>query len=307
MLSHKNVIKLVDVLYDDQKQKMYMVMEYCVSVVQELLDSVADKKLPIWQAHGYFCQLLSGLEYLHSKGIVHKDIKPGNLLLTNCGTLKISDLGVAEALDHFAIDDTCHTSQGSPAFQPPEIANGLDSFSGFKVDVWSSGVTLFNITTGKYPFEGDNIYKLFENIGSGVFEVPTEVDPLLASLLKGMLDKNPRQRLALEQVQHHDWVRKKHPRLLEYVPIPERSKGDALRSMTVIPYLRHVSSENGRRCRVNSCTDEEEEDDEDSQEYYTEHDLQELRQRADDCNRATRRGLPGLLSRSRVLGGCQQS
>ncbi|EEC20092.1 serine/threonine protein kinase, putative [Ixodes scapularis] len=293
MLSHKNVIKLVDVLYDDQKQKMYMVMEYCVSVIQELLDSVADKKLPIWQAHGYFCQLLSGLEYLHSKGIVHKDIKPGNLLLTNCGTLKISDLGVAEALDHFAIDDTCHTSQGSPAFQPPEIANGLDSFSGFKVDVWSSG--------------GDNIYKLFENIGSGVFEVPAEVDPLLASLLKGMLDKNPRQRLALEQVQHHDWVRKKHPRLLEYVPIPERSKGDALRSMTVIPYLRHVTSENGRRCRVNSCTDEEEEDDEDSQEYYTEHDLQELRQRADDCNRATRRGLPGLLSRSRVLGGCQQS
>lgn len=70
------------------------------------------------------------------------------------------------------------------------------------------------------------------------------------------------------------WVRKKHPRLLEYVPIPERSKGDALRSMTVIPYLRHVTSENGRRCRVNSCTDEEEEDDEDSQEYYTEHDLQ---------------------------------
>ncbi|CAN8003671.1 unnamed protein product [Ixodes hexagonus] len=309
MLSHKNVIKLVDVLYDDQKQKMYMIMEYCVSVIQELLDSVDDKKLPIWQAHGYFCQLLSGLEYLHSKGIVHKDIKPGNLLLTNCGTLKISDLGVAEALDHFAIDDTCHTSQGSPAFQPPEIANGLDSFSGFKVDVWSSGVTLFNITTGKYPFEGDNIYKLFENIGSGVFQVPPEVDPLLADLLKGMLDKNPQQRLALESVQHHDWVRKKHPRLLEYVPIPERSKGDNLRSMTVIPYLRHVCANNGRRQRLDSCTDEEgeEEDDEDSQEYYTEHDLQELRQRADDCNRATRRGLPGLLSRSRVLGGCQQS
>ncbi|KAG0422255.1 hypothetical protein HPB47_001915 [Ixodes persulcatus] len=188
MLSHKNVIKLVDVLYDDQKQKMYMVMEYCVSVIQELLDSVADKKLPIWQAHGYFCQLLSGLEYLHSKGIVHKDIKPGNLLLTNCGTLKISDLGVAEALDHFAIDDTCHTSQGwdrlKARFRPAHCR--------------------FNITTGKYPFEGDNIYKLFENIGSGVFEVPAEVDPLLASLLKGMLDKNPRQRLALEQVQHHE-------------------------------------------------------------------------------------------------------
>ncbi|XP_067169142.1 serine/threonine-protein kinase STK11 isoform X3 [Apteryx mantelli] len=142
-LRHKNVIQLVDVLYNEEKQKMYMVMEYCVCGMQEMLDSVPEKRFPVFQAHGYFCQLIDGLEYLHSQGIVHKDIKPGNLLLTTNGTLKISDLGVAEALHPFAEDDTCRTSQGSPAFQPPEIANGLDTFSGFKVDIWSAGVTLW--------------------------------------------------------------------------------------------------------------------------------------------------------------------
>ncbi|KAM9731072.1 serine/threonine-protein kinase STK11 isoform 1-T4 [Dama dama] len=183
-LRHRNVIQLVDVLYNEEKQKMYMVMEYCVCGMQEMLDSVPEKRFPVCQAHGYFCQLVDGLEYLHSQGIVHKDIKPGNLLLTTGGTLKISDLGVAEALHPFAEDDTCRTSQGSPAFQPPEIANGLDTFSGFKVDIWSAGVTLYNITTGLYPFEGDNIYKLFENIGKGDYTIPGDCGPPLSDLLR---------------------------------------------------------------------------------------------------------------------------
>lgn len=66
-----------------------------------MLGSTPLKKLPIWQAHDYFCQLLDGLEYLYSKGIVHKDIKPGNLLLALDGTLKISDFGVAEVYIYF--------------------------------------------------------------------------------------------------------------------------------------------------------------------------------------------------------------
>ena len=73
--------------------------------------------------------------------------------------MQIADFGVAEILDQFALDDTCRTSQGTPTFQPPEIANGQETFSGFKVDVWSTGVTLFNFVTGGYPFEGDTIFR----------------------------------------------------------------------------------------------------------------------------------------------------
>lgn len=107
-----------------------------------MLDNAPEKKIPLYQAHRYFRQLINGLEYLHGMRVIHKDIKPGNLLLTLDETLKISDFGVAEQLELFAPDDTCTTGQGSPAFQPPEIANGLESFSGTKVDIWSSGVTL---------------------------------------------------------------------------------------------------------------------------------------------------------------------
>jgi len=81
----------------------------------------------------YFSQLVDGLEYLHSRRVVHKDLKPGNLLLTLDGSLKISDFGVAEVVGLFDPEDSCQDGQGTPAFQPPEIANGANTFSGFKV------------------------------------------------------------------------------------------------------------------------------------------------------------------------------
>lgn len=95
-LHHRNVIELIDVLYNEEKQKMYLIMEYCVGGLQEMVDSAPLKKLPLFQAHRYFVQLIDGLEYLHGQGVIHKDIKPGNLLLTLDHTLKISDFGVAE-------------------------------------------------------------------------------------------------------------------------------------------------------------------------------------------------------------------
>ncbi|GAB1608849.1 serine/threonine-protein kinase STK11-like [Argonauta hians] len=242
-LHHKNIIKLIDVLYNEEKQKMYMVMEFCVGELQEMLENTPEKKFPVWQAHGYFDQLIDGLEYLHSQRIAHKDIKPGNLLLTTDDTLKISDLGVAEAVGWFAEDDTCHASQGSPAFQPPEIANGLESYAGFKVDVWSAGVTLYNITTGLYPFEGDNIYKLFENIGKGKYVIPDVLCPSLTDLIKGMLEYDPDKRLSIQKIRKHCWVQKNHPQTCEPVSLPAAPNGDTLRNMTVLLYLDVLHNE----------------------------------------------------------------
>lgn len=239
-LSHPNVIQLIEVFEDTAKEKIYMVLEYCVGGLQELLDKSKQRKFPVGQAHKYFLQLINGLEYLHSRGIVHKDIKPGNLLLTSNETVKITDFGVAEELDQFALSDECTNCQGSPAFQPPEIASGLDTWSGFKADIWASGVTLFQFSTGKLPFEGETIYKLFGSIASDDLIVPAALPAALQSLLKGMLEKDPKVRLSIPEIKNHAWVLQKQPR-----PLPEDvarfppyfGTEDALRSTTVLQYL----------------------------------------------------------------------
>ncbi|KAI8123294.1 hypothetical protein FF38_11733 [Lucilia cuprina] len=267
-LKHKNVVALLDVLYNDEKQKMYLVMEYCVGGLQEMLDSAPEKKIPLFQAHRYFRQLMNGLEYLHGMRVIHKDIKPGNLLLTLDETLKISDFGVAEQLELFAPDDTCTTGQGSPAFQPPEIANGLDSFSGSKVDIWSSGVTLYNLCTGLYPFEGDNIYRLLENIGRGQWEAPDwlyKLDSKLAVLILGMLQADPDKRYTIQQIRKDPWFISAPEEKGPPIPIPPL-KNDKYRRSTVLPYLDAYHYETERDLE---------------EVYFTEHDLnQELARKA---------------------------
>uniref|UniRef100_A0A1X7UJ62 Uncharacterized protein n=2 Tax=Amphimedon queenslandica TaxID=400682 RepID=A0A1X7UJ62_AMPQE len=239
-LNHRNVIKLLDVFSDDNKQKLYIVLEYCVGGLQEMLDKAPRNKFPIWQAHKYFVQLIEGLEYLHSCGIVHKDIKPGNLLLTTDDVVKISDFGVAEELDRFSQSDRCCNFQGSPAFQSPEIASGQDNWSGFKADIWASGVTLYHFTTGKFPFEGESVYKLFAVISQCTYTLPPELPPVLQDLIRGMLLKDPDKRLDIEQIRRHTWFISKHSKPLKEELVrfpPYQDSKDRYRGSTVIPYL----------------------------------------------------------------------
>lgn len=111
---------------------MYLVMEYCVCVLQEMLTSAPLSKLPLYQAHKYFVQLIAGLEYLHGQGVIHNDIKPGNLLLSLDDTLKISDFGVAEKLDSFAADDRCTKGQGIEQSFAKQVSGDLTSLFFFR-------------------------------------------------------------------------------------------------------------------------------------------------------------------------------
>lgn len=114
-LEHPNVIKLIEVFNIPSKGKVYMIFEYCIGSVQQLLDLEPARRLTIGESHAVFIQMCKGLNYLHSKRISHKDIKPGNLLVAIDFGIKICDFGVAEQIDLFQVNIS-NTSHLSPTF-----------------------------------------------------------------------------------------------------------------------------------------------------------------------------------------------
>ena len=143
------------------------------------------------QAYFYFKQLLVGLQYLENNRISHKDIKPSNLLIGNGHVLKIADFGLAEQLDFFQADDQFKIVDGTPYFASPDVcvlcANSKkenttststsevkikSTMNGYKHDIWSAGVTLYNITTGQYPFRSLNLFNLYKEIDENNYYPP---------------------------------------------------------------------------------------------------------------------------------------
>jgi [calcium/calmodulin-dependent protein kinase] kinase len=206
-LHHENLVQLIEVLDDPEEDSMYMVLEMCKKGVVMKVDlNKRTEPYPDETCWNWFRDLILGIEYLHAQGIVHRDIKPDNLLLMEDNTLKISDFGVSEIFEQSAPMKS-HKGGGSPAFLPPELCEtGRSEIDGPAIDIWAMGICLYCLKFGRIPFEKDNLLELSESIRTDELPLPEDIDPRLKDLLQKMMQKDPSQRIKMPELRAHPWV-----------------------------------------------------------------------------------------------------
>ncbi|QXV59936.1 serine/threonine-protein kinase [Amycolatopsis sp. TNS106] len=193
-LHHPNAISVFDVVTDDNGQPC-LIMEYLnsTSLAQVLQE---ERTLPPTEVARIGAQVAAALTEAHAVGIVHRDIKPGNILLAPNGTVKITDFGISRAKDDVTVTKTGMIA-GTPAYLAPEVAIGGDP--GPESDVFSLGSTLYAACEGQPPFGlSENTLSLLHAVAAGQIIPPRQSGPL-ASVLAVLLHPEVRHRPTAEE------------------------------------------------------------------------------------------------------------
>uniref|UniRef100_A0A7S1PF91 Protein kinase domain-containing protein n=1 Tax=Percolomonas cosmopolitus TaxID=63605 RepID=A0A7S1PF91_9EUKA len=220
-LRHPNIVRLFEVIDDPQNDKLFLVMEAIENgpVLKMNDDGTSSDMLTEAKARQYLFDIVHGLDYLHSQGIVHHDIKPENLLVDGNDKVKLTDFGVSQDVSNMQEDDSDdgshasndskpHFTGGTPAFSPPELATPNVPFDGKIADIWSLGVTLFIFVFGHIPFDGSSLIEIYRNIRNQPLEIPNlpAVSNELKDLLSCMLEKDPQKRITISDIKTHSWM-----------------------------------------------------------------------------------------------------
>lgn len=176
----------------------------------DLLDYIRTKKnIPEKQCGTWFWQFHEGMSYMHSKGVVHRDLKCENVLLDKHYHLKVTDFGFAKRVPKVKNGEfkPSETYCGSYAYAPPEILKGTP-YDPFFADVWSMGVVLFTMLYGRLPFDDSNHKKLLKQVQQKVvFPAKPEVSEECRILIVKMLSKMP-ERVPLSNIKFDPWFKK---------------------------------------------------------------------------------------------------
>jgi len=197
-LNHCNIIAMLDSFETDGE--FCMVTEYAQGELFQVLED--EHSLPEEEIRKIAIQLIQALHVLHSNRIIHRDMKPQNILIGSKQQIKLCDFGFARAIAHDS--SLLRSIKGTPLYMAPELVQ--ERPYNYKVDLWSLGVILYELAVGKPPFYTDRIVSLIQMIVRDEVNYPPTMSADFQSFLKGLLNKDPAQRLNWPEILAHPFV-----------------------------------------------------------------------------------------------------
>lgn len=227
-IKHPNTVSLLDFFTD--RYNFYLILEFCQG--GDLASHLA-KESPLREKNiaAVFKQIVTAVAYLHAQGIAHRDLKPENILITTFPNVKVSDFGLCGFTSNGKMETFC----GSPCYTAPECLSRIQ-YEGPPADVWSLGVILYELVTGRHPWDIANVPKMVKDICSGKYTIPMSVSQSCQDLIRSMLKVKPADRITCERILQHPWLKMagsrgqstklpplKGPGIVTFTESPERS------------------------------------------------------------------------------------
>ena len=193
-LNHPNILKAFEIFEDETY--FYIVMERPTK--GDLFNYICKKKrLTLAEATYMFYQIVNGIDYLHRKGIVHRDMKPENIMITEDMIIKIGDFGLSRF--YKSADIKLETTCGSPCYSAPEMLRG-NKYYPKPIDVWGLGIMLYVMVCGELPFDGDAEDVLYRKVVQCEYTFPHYCNNNVKNLIKRIFTPNPAERCTIEDV-----------------------------------------------------------------------------------------------------------
>lgn len=198
-LKHENIIGMLDSF--ESPQEFCVVTEFAQGELFEILED--DKCLPEEQVQAIAKQLVRALHYLHSNRIIHRDMKPQNILIGAGSVVKLCDFGFARAMSTNTV--VLRSIKGTPLYMAPELVR--EQPYNHTADLWSLGVILYELFVGQPPFYTNSVYALIRHIIKDPVKYPENMSSNFKSFLRGLLNKVPQSRLTWPALLEHPFVK----------------------------------------------------------------------------------------------------